>query len=324
MTAISRIAMIPLLVLGGVLAQPALAQPYPSKPVRFVVPYPPGGSNDVLTRIVAQTMSPGLGQQVVVDNRAGAGGMIGADNVAKSPPDGYSVVNVQASFTANAALRAKLAYDPINDFAYIGMMARGPMLAVVHPSLPVKNIKELVALAKAKPGQINYGSTGTGGHNHLATELFRKMAGINIVHVPYKGVAPALTDLMGGHTQLVMTSLPSAMTQVQARRLKALAVGGAARSSFMPELPTISESGVPGFVAEFWWGLAAPAKTPAEIVNRLGAELGKALKSPELRQRFAGEGAEPSAMTREEFTRFVANEITRWRQAARDANIKAE
>jgi tripartite-type tricarboxylate transporter receptor subunit TctC len=324
MTAISRIAMIPLLVLGGALAQPALAQPYPSKPVRFVVPYPPGGSNDVLTRIVAQTMSPGLGQQVVVDNRAGAGGMIGADNVAKSPPDGYSVVNVQASFTANAALRAKLAYDPINDFTYIGMMARGPMLAVVHPSLPVKNIKELVALAKAKPGQINYGSTGTGGHNHLATELFRKMAGINIVHVPYKGVAPALTDLMGGHTQLVMTSLPSAMTQVQAGRLKALAVGGAARSSFMPELPTISESGVPGFVAEFWWGLAAPAKTPAEIVNRLGAELGKALKSPELRQRFAGEGAEPSAMTREEFTRFVANEITRWRQAARDANIKAE
>jgi tripartite-type tricarboxylate transporter receptor subunit TctC len=324
MTAISRIAMIPLLVLGGALAQLAPAQPYPSKPVRFVVPYPPGGSNDVLTRIVAQTMSPGLGQQVVVDNRAGAGGMIGADNVAKSPPDGYSVVNVQASFTANAALRAKLAYDPINDFAYIGMMARGPMLAVVHPSLPVKNIKELVALAKAKPGQINYGSTGTGGHNHLATELFRKMAGINIVHVPYKGVAPALTDLMGGHTQLVMTSLPSAMTQVQAGRLKALAVGGAARSSFMPELPTISESGVPGFVAEFWWGLAAPAKTPAEIVNRLGTELGKALKSPELRQRFAGEGAEPSAMTREEFTRFVANEITRWRQAARDANIKAE
>lgn len=320
MNAILRSAMILLLVLGG----SALAQPYPAKPIRFVVPYPPGGSNDVLTRIVAQTMSPGLGQPVVVDNRAGAGGMIGADNVAKSPPDGYSVVNVQASFTANAALRAKLAYDPINDFAYIGMMARGPMLAVVHPSLPVKNIKELVALAKAKPGQINYGSTGTGGHNHLATELFRKMAGVNIVHVPYKGVAPALTDLMGGHTQLVMTSLPSAMTQVQAGRLKALAVGGATRSAFMPELPTISESGVPGFVAEFWWGLAAPAKTPAEIVNRLGAELGKALKSPELRQRFAGEGAEPSVMTREEFTKFVANEITRWRQAARDANIKAE
>lgn len=325
MNATSRSAMIALLVLGGgTLAQHAPAQPYPVKPIRFVVPYPPGGSNDVLTRIVAQTMSPGLGQSVVIDNRAGAGGMIGAENVAKSPPDGYSVVNVQASFTANAALRAKLAYDPINDFIYIGMMARGPMLAVVHPSLPVRNIKQLVALAKANPGQINYGSTGTGGHNHLATELFRKMAGINIVHVPYKGVAPALIDLMGGHTQLVMTSLPSAMTQVQAGRLKALAVGGATRTSFMPELPTISESGVPGFVAEFWWGLAAPAKTPAEIVNRLAVELGKALKSPELKQRFAGEGAEPSAMTREEFSKFVANEITRWRQAARDANIKAE
>jgi tripartite-type tricarboxylate transporter receptor subunit TctC len=297
---------------------------YPGKPVRLVVPYPPGGSNDVLTRITAQAMSPGLGQQVVIDNRAGAGGMIGADNVAKSAPDGYSILNVQASFVANAALRTKLAYDPINDFAYIGMMARGPMLVVVHPSLPVKNIKDLLQLAKAKPGEINYGSTGTGGHNHLATELFRKMADINIVHVPYKGVAPALTDLMGGHVQLVMTSLPSAMTQVQAGRLKALAVGGAARTSFMPDLPTISESGVPGYVAEFWWGLAAPARTPGDIVNRLAAELGKALKSAELKQRFAGEGAEPVAMTREQFSKFVADEITRWRQAARDAGIKPE
>jgi tripartite-type tricarboxylate transporter receptor subunit TctC len=302
----------------------AHAQSYPAKPVRFVVPYPPGGSNDVLTRITAQTMSPGLGQQVVIDNRSGAGGMIGAENVAKSPPDGYSVVNVQASFVANAAMRTKMPYDPINDFAYIGMMARGPLLAVVHPSLPVKNIKELLALAKARPGQINYGSTGTGGHNHLATELFRKMAGINIVHVPYKGVAPALTDLMGGHTQLVMTSLPSAMTQVQNGRLKALAVGSEKRSSFMPDLPTIGESGVPGYVAEFWWGLAAPAKTPPEVVNRLASELGKALQSAELRKRFAAEGAEPAQMTREQFTKFVTNEITRWRQAARDANIKPE
>ncbi|MFZ9151461.1 MAG: Bug family tripartite tricarboxylate transporter substrate binding protein, partial [Burkholderiales bacterium] len=221
------------------------AQAWPSKPVRFVVPYPPGGSNDVLTRITAQAMAPGLGQQIVIDNRGGAGGMIGADHVAKSVPDGYTIVNVQASFTANAALRQKMAYDPMGDFAYIGMMARGPLLAVVHPSLPVKNIRELIALAKAKPGQINYGSTGTGGHNHMATELFKRMAIINIVHVPYKGVAPALTDLMGGHTQLVMTSLPSAMTSVQAGRLKALAVGSEKRSGFMPDLPTIAESGVP-------------------------------------------------------------------------------
>jgi tripartite-type tricarboxylate transporter receptor subunit TctC len=305
-------------------ASAAMAQAWPAKPVRFVVPYPPGGSNDVLTRITAQAMAPGLGQQIVIDNRSGAGGMIGADHVAKSPPDGYSVVNVQASFVANAALRAKMAYDPINDFAYVGMMARGPLLAVVHPSLPVKNIRELVALAKARPGQINYGSTGTGGHNHMATELFRRMAGINIVHVPYKGVAPALTDLMGGHTQMVMTSLPSAMGQVQAGRLKALAVGSEKRSSFMPEMPTIAESGVPGYMAEFWWGLAVPAKTPAPILDRLAAELTKALQSPDLKQKFAGEGSEPSVMTREEFTKFVVNEITRWRKVAQETGIKPE
>ena len=317
--------------LGAVLAAlaawacvPASAQSFPAKPVRLVVPYPPGGSNDVLSRITAQAMAPGLGQPVVVDNRAGAGGMIGADHVAKSAPDGYTLVNVQASFTANAALRPKMAYDPLVDFAYVGLMARGPLLAVVHPSLPVKSIKELVALARAKPGQLNYGSTGTGGHNHLASELFARMAGIAIVHVPYKGVAPALTDLMGGHTQLVMTSLPSAMTQVQAGRLKALAVGGEKRTSFMPELPTIAESGVPGYSAEFWWGIAAPAKTPGEAVGRLAAELNRVLQSPDLKQRFAAEGAEPSAMSREELTRFVANEITRWRKVALAAKIKPE
>ena len=308
------------LTLAGV----ATAQTYPAKPVRLVVPYPPGGSNDVLSRITAQAMSPGLGQAVVVDNRGGAGGMIGAENVARSAPDGYSILNVQASFTANAALRAKMAYDPIGDFSYIGMMALGPLLAVVHPSLPVRNVKELIALAKAKPGKINYGSTGTGGHNHLASELFKRMAGINIVHVPYKGVAPALTDLMGGHTQLVMTSLPSAMTQVQAGRLKALAVGSAQRSSFMPGLPTLGESGVKGYVAEFWWGLAAPAKTPPAILERLSTELAKALQSPELKKRFATEGAEPSTMAGGEFTKFIVNEITRWRKVALDTGIRTD
>lgn len=323
MHATSRIALA-LLALACAATAAAQTGAYPSKPVRFVVPYPPGGSNDVLSRITAQAMSTGLGQQVVIDNRGGAGGMIGAENAAKSPPDGYTLLNVQASFTANAALRERLAYDPLSDFAYIGMMARGPLLVVVHPSLPVKSMKEFIALARAKPGAINYGSTGTGGHNHLATELFKRMARVDIVHVPYKGVAPALTDLMGGHTQLVMTSLPSAMGQVQAGRLKALAVGSEQRSSFMPELPTIAESGVPGYMAEFWWGIAAPAKTPPEIVNRLAAELTKALRSPDVKQRFAAEGAEPASMTREQFTKFVANEISRWRQVAREANIKAE
>ncbi|MGE5523574.1 MAG: Bug family tripartite tricarboxylate transporter substrate binding protein [Rhodospirillaceae bacterium] len=319
----SRIALV-LLALACPVAAHAQSSAYPVKPIRFVVPYPPGGSNDVLSRITAQAMSAGLGQQVIIDNRGGAGGMIGADNVAKSPPDGYSLVNVQASFTANAALRTKMPYDPMGDFAYIGMMARGPLLVVVHPSLPVKTMKEFIAFARAKPGQVLYGSTGTGGHNHLATELFKRMAKVDIVHVPYKGVAPALTDLMGGHTQLVMTSLPSAMTQVHAGRLKALAVGSEQRSSFMPELPTIAESGVPGYMAEFWWGIAAPAKTPVEIVNRLAAELSKALQSADVKQRFAAEGAEPAAMSREQFTKFVSNEITRWRKVAQEANIKPE
>jgi tripartite-type tricarboxylate transporter receptor subunit TctC len=323
MHASSRIALV-LLAIAIPLAAHAQGSAYPVKPIRFVVPYPPGGSNDVLSRITAQAMSAGLGQQVVIDNRGGAGGMIGADNVAKSAPDGYSLVNVQASFTANAALRTKMPYDPMGDFAYIGMMARGPLLVVVHPSLPVNTMKEFIAFTRARPGAINYGSTGTGGHNHLATELFKRMAKVNMVHVPYKGVAPALTDLMGGHTQLVMTSLPSAMSQVHAGRLKALAVGSEQRSSFMPELPTIAESGVPGYMAEFWWGIAAPAKTPPDIVNRLAAELSKALQSADVKQRFAAEGAEPAAMSREQFTKFVSNEITRWRKVAQESNIKPE
>ena len=300
------------------------AQPYPVKPIRLVVPVPPGGSNDVLSRITAQAMSPGLGQQMVIDNRSGAAGMIGADNVAKSAPDGYSLLNIQASFVANPALRSKMPYDTLNDFVFVGLMARAPLLAVVHPSLPVKNIKELVALAKAHPGQINYGTPGIGSYTQLATELFRRMAGINIVHVPYKGIAPALTDLMGGHLQLAMTSPPSVMSQVQAGRLKALAVGSEKRSSFLPDIPTIAEAGYTGYRADYWCGIAAPAKTPIEIINRLATELNKALQTAELKQRYAAEGAEPSVMTREQLTQFIATDIARWRQVARDANVRAE
>ena len=302
----------------------AQAPPYPAKPIRLVVPVPPGGSNDVLSRITAQAMSPGLGQPVVIDNRSGAAGMIGADNIAKSAPDGYSLLNIQASFVANAALRTKMPYDTVNDFVFVGLMARAPLLAVVHPSLPVKNIKELVALAKARPGQIHHGSPGIGSHTHLSAELFRRMAGIDIVHVPYKGIAPALTDLMGGHLQLAMTSPPSVMSQVQAGRLKALAVGSEKRSAFLPDIPTIAEAGYTNYRADYWWGIAAPAKTPVDIVNRLAAELNKALQSADLKQRFAAEGAEPSTMTREQLTQFIAADIVRWRQVARDANVKAE
>ena len=302
----------------------APAQTYPAKPVRLVVPYPPGASNDVLSRITAQAMIPGLGQQIVVDNRAGAGGMIGAEHVARADADGYTILNVQSSFTTNAATRARLPYDPQKDFAYIGMMALGPMLLVVHPSLPARSAGEVVRLAKARPGQLNYGSSGNGGINHMSTELFARMAKINIVHIPYKGISPAVTDLIAGNTQLIITSLPSAMGQLKAGRLKALGVGGAKRSTLAPDLPTISESGVPGYVAELWWGLAAPAKTPPAILDRLSAELTKSLRSNEVKERYAREGGEPLIMTRAEFTEFVRKEIERWRKVAREANIQPE
>jgi tripartite-type tricarboxylate transporter receptor subunit TctC len=308
------------------LAAGALAQTttYPAKPVRLVVPYPPGASNDVLSRITAQAMIPGLGQQIVVDNRAGAGGMIGAEHVARADADGYTILNVQSSFTTNAAVRPKLPYDAQKDFAYIGMMALGPMLLVVHPSLPAKSAGDVVRIAKARPGQLNYGSSGNGGINHMSTELFARMAKIDIVHVPYKGIAPAVTDLIAGNTQLVITSLPSAMTQLKSGRLKALGVGGAKRSTLAPELPTISESGVPGYVAELWWGLAAPAKTPPAVLDRLSAELTRSLRSSDVRERYAREGGEPVIMTRAEFTEFVRREIERWRKVAREANIQPE
>ncbi|MBI3937463.1 MAG: tripartite tricarboxylate transporter substrate binding protein [Betaproteobacteria bacterium] len=325
MTTVSKVAVFALCLgcAGSAFAQ-APAGTYPSRPVRFVVPWPPGGSNDVLSRVVAQSLSGTLGQQVVIDNRGGAGGMIGAENAVRSAPDGYTLLNVQASFATNTAVRARMPYDPMSDFAYIGMMAKGPMLVVVHPSMPVKSVRELVQLARARPGQINYGSTGTGGSNHLATELFRKMAGINIVHVPYKGVALALTDLMGGHTQLVITSLPSALTQVKAGRLKALAVASSRETPFMPGVPTVSQSGVPGYVVDLWWGIAAPAKTPADILVRLSSDLRKVLQTPEVKKSFAREGAEPLIMSREEFTEFVRQEIARWRKVAGDSNIKLD
>ena len=306
----------------GIFAATAAAQGYPSKPVRLVVPYPPGGSNDVLSRIMAETMAPGLGQQITIDNRGGAGGRIGAEHAVRSDPDGYTILNVQSSFTTNIAIRAKMPYDAAKDFAYIGMMALGPMLVTVHPSMPLKNVRELVALAKARPGELNYGTSGAGGINHMSTALFANMAGINIVHVPYKGIGPAMTDLIGGHVQLVITSFPSAFTHVKSGRLKALATAGAKRTAFAPEIPTVAESGVPGYSAQLWWGLAAPVKVPDAIVNRLAAEMNKGLKSPKLKERFNREGAEPLIMTRDEFRSYVLAEIERWRKVARDSNIK--
>ncbi|MDB5904785.1 MAG: tctC [Betaproteobacteria bacterium] len=311
------------LVAAASVSAAAGAQTWPAKPVRLVVPYTPGASNDTLSRATAQSMAPLLGQSIVIDNRPGAGGMIGAENVARAEPDGYSILNVQASFATNVAIRAKMPYDVFKDFAYIGMMTRSPMIVVVHPSLPVKSMKELVALAKKRPGELNYGYSGTGGSNHLATELFAKAAGVRIVHVPYKSMGPAMVDLMGGNVQLVITSLPSALVQVKAGRMKALGMAGAQRSSFAPEIPTVTEGGVP-YVAELWWGLAAPGKTPPEIVNRLSDALRKAMQTPQLKEHYAREGGEPLPMTPPEFTQYVFAEVNRWRQVVKDTGLQLE
>jgi tripartite-type tricarboxylate transporter receptor subunit TctC len=312
-----------LLVLSLAIAIPARAQAtadYPVKPIRLIVPYSPGASNDSLSRATAESMSPLLGQPIVVENRPGAGGMIGAEQAARSAPDGYTLLNVQASFATNAAIRAKMPYDVAKDFAYIGMMTKSPMILVIHPSMPVKSLQELVAIARKRPGDLNYGSSGTGGSNHLATELFAKTAGIKITHIPYKGIALALTDLMGGHVQLVLTSLPSALGHVRSGRLKAVGVAGEKRSPFAPDIPTAREGGV-DYVAELWWGLAAPGKTPAAIVSKLSDVMRSAMQSPQLRKHYATEGGEPLPMTPQVFTQYVLGEVARWRQVVKDTGL---
>jgi tripartite-type tricarboxylate transporter receptor subunit TctC len=296
---------------------------YPVKPIRLVVPFAPGASNDTLSRATGDSMSPILGQPILIDNRPGAGGMIGAEHAVRSAPDGYTILNVQASFATNAAIRAKMPYDVHTDFAYIGMMTESPMIIVVHPSMPVKTMKELVTLARKRPGDLNYGSSGTGGSNHLATELFARTANIKITHIPYKGIAPALTDLVGGHVQMVVTALPSALVQIKAGRLKALGVAAEKRSPFAPEIPTVKEGGVP-YVSGLWWGLAAPGKTPPEVISRLSEALLKAMQTPQLKQRYATEGGVPVPMSPQEFTRFVHEEVARWRQVVKDVGLKLE
>jgi len=313
------------MIVSTVASADALSQApaYPAKPIRLVVPFAPGASNDTLSRATALVMGPMLGQLFVIDNRPGAGGMIGAEHAARAEADGYTILTVQTSFATNAAIRAKMPYDVSKDFAYIGMMAKSPMIVVVHPSMPIKSVKDLVALARRRPGELNYGSSGTGGSNHLTTELFAKMAGIRIVHVPYKSIGPALTELIGGQVEMVITTLPSALVQVKAGRLKALGIAGAQRSSFAPEIPTVTEGGVP-YVSEQFWGLAAPGKTPPDIVNRLSETLRKALQMPQLREQFAREGGEPVPMTQEEFAKYVLADVNRWRQIVKDIGLKLE
>ena len=308
----------------AVCATQVFAADYPTKPVRFIVAFPPGSATDIVGRLYTQKWTEMWGQTVLADNRPGAGGSIAGAIAAKANPDGYTLLMHSSGHTVNPALYAKLPYDTLKDFVDIGPLAQQPNVMVTHPSSPYKTVQEVLNAAKSKPGALNFASAGIGSGTHLNLEKLKLMAKVNVNHVPYKGSAEALGDVVGGRVDFYFAPVSTMQGQVQAGKVRAIAVSTIKRSSVLPNVPTIAESGVPGYMAEFWWGLAAPAKTPAPILDRLAAELTKALQSPELKQKFAGEGSEPSVMSREQFTKFVANEIVRWRKVAQDSGIKPE
>lgn len=301
----------------------AAAQDYPSKPIRLIIPFPPGGSNDVVGRMVATQLSERLGKQVVVDNRAGAGGVIGTELASKAPNDGYTLLVISIAHAVNPWLY-KLTYDPIKSFTPIGLFATGPNVLAVHPALPVNSVKELVDLAKQKPGELHYASAGVGSFQHLGGELFRLTAGINVVHVPFKGGGPSMIDVMGGHTKYTLSSLVQTTPHIRSGKLKALGTGGSKRAPILPDVPTIAEAGVPGYEANNWWGLLAPAGTPAPIIEKLNKELTAVLNSEEAQKQFAAEGASVAQMSPTEFGAYMQSEMKKWERVVKDANIKAE
>jgi len=313
------------LALAGLwMAAPVSAQPYPSKPIRVIVAFAPGGIADFAARSVSQRLSESLGVPVVVENRPGAGGITGAEVVAKSPPDGYTLLVTSISHTINPSVRKNLPFDAVRDFAPVTLITDAPNFLVVHPSLPVKSVKELIALARARPGQITYASSGTGTSTHLSGELFKSLARIDIVHVPYKGGGPAVIDLVGGHVQMMFSTLPSVLQQVRAGKLRGLAVTGARRFPAAQEFPTMIEAGVAGFEVSGWSGMFAPAGAPREAVSRLAAEIGKILRAPELKERFFVQGAEPVGNTPEEFAAFVSSEIAKWKKVVEASGMQAD
>jgi tripartite-type tricarboxylate transporter receptor subunit TctC len=298
---------------------------YPSKPIRIVVPFPAGGTTDILARAVAQKLTESMGQPVVVDNRAGAGGNIGADLVAKSPADGYTLLmGTVGTHAINASLYAKMPYDHVRDFAPIILVAGVPNVLVINPALPVNSVQELIAYGKANPGKLNFASSGNGTSIHLAGELFKTMTGVQMAHVPYKGSAPALVDLAGGQVELMFDNLPSSLAMIKGGKLKALAVTSAQRSAALPDVPTVAESGLAGFEASSWFGLLAPAGTPKDIIAKLNGEVAKWLATPEAREKLAAQGAIPAGRSPDDFMRHIAAETVKWQKVVKESGAKVD
>ena len=312
-----------LLLLGAAMAC-GMAHAFPDKPIQFIVSSPPGGSNDIFARAIARQLGDSLGKPVLVENRAGATGSIGAALVAKAPPDGHTLLMISSSFTTSAAIQAKAPFDPVKSFAAVAMVGKGPLLLAVAPSLPVKSPEEFFALARSQPGKLNYASSGTGSINHFATALLNEAAGIRMTHVPYKGMGPAVTDLMAGHVEVLIASAPSMLQQVKAGKVKGIGVTTLEASPIAPGLPPLAAAGAKGYDVELWWGVLATAGTPAETIARLNAEINKALATGEMKEFLLREGAEPAPMTPEGFGGVIRRDIERWKGVARSANIQPE
>jgi tripartite-type tricarboxylate transporter receptor subunit TctC len=319
----SRAAVLGVVLLA--LSSSALAQQYPNRPIRFVVPFAPGGSTDTLARTLGQKLTDALRQQVVVDNRSGANGNIGMEIVAHAAPDGYTIVlGYIANLGIGPSLYAKLPFDPVRDYAPITQIASSPNILAVHPSLPVKSFRELIAYAKTNPKKLNFASSGVGSIGHLTGELLNRSAGVYMVHVPYKGSGQAVIDLLGGQVQMMFSGMSSVMPHIKGGKLRALAVTGAQRSPAVPDVPTIAESGFPGFEATAWYGVLATARTPKPVVDRLHAEIVRALALPEVKERLNNVGFELVGGTPDEFAAFIKSEIAKWSRVVRDAHISAE
>ncbi|MGZ8228695.1 MAG: Bug family tripartite tricarboxylate transporter substrate binding protein [Burkholderiales bacterium] len=302
----------------------AQSENFPAKPVRFIVPYAAGGNGDVVSRILGAKLAPAMGQQFVIENRGGAGGNIGAELAARAAPDGYTIMLGTNTHAINMSLYSKPGYDLVRDFAPISLVSAAPMVLMVHPSLPVKSVRELVALAESQPGKLNYGSGGSGSSPHILMELLKTQAGIDLVHVPYKGVAQSMTDLMAGNIQIMFNATSTALDHIKTKRVKGLAISSAKRSALAPDMPTVAESGVPGFEAMIWQGVLAPAGSPAALIERLNREVGNALASAEVIKQFRAAGVVPMGSTPGEFQSYIKSEIAKWAKVVKASGAKVD